>query len=396
MLLYKDKSSILWGTLSEAIITKFFNTIQIKFNQKGFCIISFMRTIKRKKTRQILIGNIAVGGGAPIVVQSMTKTPTTDIKATLKQIRRLAQEGCEIVRVAIPDNQAVEALKQIKNKSPIPIIADIHFDWRLAIGAIDAGVDALRINPGNIGAAWKTKEVVKRAKEKGVPIRVGANSGSLPKDIILKYTHPCPEALVEAVERQMELLWEEDFHLIKVSLKATDVMLTVDAYRAFSEKYDYPLHIGITEAGPPPEGIVKSSVGLGILLSEGIGDTIRVSLTAAPWLEVEVAYQILQSLGLRQKGINLISCPTCGRCKVDMVSMVRSLRRALKDIDKPITVAVMGCAVNGPGEAREADIGIAGAGREALLFKKGTVIKKVNKQNIVDELLDLIRKNGDN
>ncbi len=351
--------------------------------------------MKRKKTRQINVGGVPIGGGAPVVVQSMTKTPTTDVKATLRQIRRLAREGCEIVRVAVPDEEALRGLGEIKARSPLPIIADIHFDWRLALGALEAGVDGLRLNPGNIGAAWKTREVVQRARERTVPIRVGANSGSLPKDILKKYGHPCPEALVEAVERQMEILWQEDFHFIKVSLKATDVSMCVEAYRAFSEKYDYPLHIGITEAGPPPEGIVKSSVGLGILLAEGIGDTIRVSLTGPPWVEVDVAYQILQSLGLRQRGINLISCPTCGRCRVDIASMVRSIKRGLRDVQRPITVAVMGCAVNGPGEAREADIGIAGARGEGLLFKKGRVIKRVPEEALVEELLRLVKEDGD-
>ncbi len=343
-----------------------------------------------------MVGPVPVGGSAPVVVQSMTKTPTTDVRATLRQIRRLAREGCEIVRVAVPDAGALEALPQIVKKSPIPVIADIHFDWRLAIGAIEAGVHGLRINPGNIGAPWKTREVVLKAKQRQVPIRVGANSGSLPKDLLKKYGHPCPEALVEAVERQMELLWQEDHHLIKVSLKATDVLLTVEAYRAFSERYDYPLHIGITEAGPPPEGIVKSSVGLGILLSEGIGDTVRVSLTGPPWVEVEVAYEILKSLGLRQRGVNLISCPTCGRCRVDIASMVHSIKRSLKKVNRPLTVAVMGCAVNGPGEAREADLGIAGGPGQGLIFKHGRVVKRVPEDALVEELLGMIGEDGDN
>ncbi len=347
--------------------------------------------IKRKKTRQIMVGPVPVGGGAPVVVQSMTKTPTTDLRATLRQIRRLAREGCEIVRVAVPGDDALEPLSRIVKGSPIPVIADIHFDWRLALGALDAGVHGLRINPGNIGSRWKTREVVLKAKERGVPIRVGANSGSLPKDLLKKYGHPCPEALVEAVERQMEILWQEDYHLIKVSLKATDVMLTVEAYRAFSEKYDYPLHIGITEAGPPPEGIVKSSVGLGILLSEGIGDTIRVSLTGPPWVEVEVAYEILKSLNLRQRGIDLISCPTCGRCRVDIVSMVNSIKKSLRSVERPLKVAVMGCAVNGPGEAREADIGIAGAKGQGLIFKHGKVIKRVPEEDLVEELVRMVK-----
>ncbi|NOX20790.1 MAG: flavodoxin-dependent (E)-4-hydroxy-3-methylbut-2-enyl-diphosphate synthase [Nitrospirae bacterium] len=350
--------------------------------------------VRRKKTRQIRIGNVPVGGNAPIVVQSMTKTDTRDVTATVRQIRRLERLGCEVIRVAVPDEEAASSIKEIKKRISIPLIADIHFDWRLALQSLSAGADALRLNPGNIGAQWKIKEVVASAKERGIPIRVGVNSGSLPKDILKKYGHPTPEALVESAQRQIELLEELDFQDIKVSLKGSNVPLTVEAYRLFSSRFDYPLHIGITEAGPPPLGIVKSAVGLGILLSEGIGDTIRVSLTAPPYDEVRVAYEILASLEIRHYGVNIISCPTCGRCNVNIVSIARKLQRQLRDVQKDLTVAVMGCVVNGPGEAREADFGVAGSKGEGILFKKGKVIKKIKEQDMLDELLRLVKEDA--
>lgn len=344
--------------------------------------------MKRKKTRLIHVGNVPIGDGSPIAVQSMTKTDTRDVKSTVRQIKSLEDEGCEIIRIAVPDMVAAKAIGGIKRSVKIPVIADIHFDWRLALEVIRQGVDGLRINPGNIGARWKIKEVVEAAGSKGIPVRIGVNAGSLGKKLLDKYGHPTPEALVESAAGHIEILEGLGFRNIKVSLKASNVPTTVDAYRLFSRKFRYPLHIGISEAGPSFTGIIKSSVGLGILLSEGIGDTVRVSLSADPREEVRVAYEILKSLGLREKGVNLISCPTCGRCGIDIRGLASEVETRLKNIEKPVTVAVMGCAVNGPGEAREADIGIAGGKGFGLLFKKGKVVKKVKE----DELLDVLLK----
>lgn len=348
--------------------------------------------IKRKKTRRIYVGDVSIGDGAPIRVQSMTKTDTRDVKATVNEIRRLEKAGCEIVRVAVPDETAAKALGEIKRKINIPLIADIHFNYKLALEAIKQGVDGLRINPGNIGAKWKVKEVVNAAKDRRIPIRIGVNAGSLPKDLIEKYGHPSPQAMVEAAERHIEILEELDFHDIKVSLKASDVMKTVEAYRAFSSKYDYPLHVGITETGPVPEGVVKSSIGIGILLLEGIGDTIRVSLTDSSVVEVNVAYEILRVAGLRQFGVEIISCPTCGRCEVDIKKMVREVKRALRNIKEPLRVAVMGCSVNGPGEAKEADFGVAGGRGQGIVFAKGKIIKTVKESELVKALIEEIKK----
>ncbi|MCL5238067.1 MAG: flavodoxin-dependent (E)-4-hydroxy-3-methylbut-2-enyl-diphosphate synthase [Nitrospirae bacterium] len=348
--------------------------------------------IKRERTRVIHAGSIAVGGGNPVSVQSMTKTDTRDVRATSEQILLLESAGCEIIRLAVPDMEAAQALGRIKEAVHIPIIADIHFDWRLALEAIRQGVDGLRLNPGNIGAAWKVKEVVLSAKERNVPIRIGVNAGSLEKDLLEKYNHPTPEALVESAERHIRILEDLDFRTIKVSLKASNVVKTVDAYRLFSGKYDYPLHIGISEAGPLFTGMIKSSVGLGILLSEGIGDTMRVSLTAAPEEEVRVAYEILKSLGLRRRGPEIISCPTCGRCCIDLRPLAQKVEDAIRDIKEPISVAVMGCVVNGPGEAREADFGIAGGKGMGLVFKKGEVVKTVKEDELLDALMKLIRE----
>jgi len=344
----------------------------------------------RRKTKTIYVGTVPVGGDNPIVVQSMTKTDTRNVTATVKQIKSLEKSGCEIIRLAVPDMEAAKALCRIKKSISIPMIADIHFDWRLALESMKQGVDGLRINPGNIGAKWKTEEVVGVAKEKKVPIRIGVNAGSLEKDLRKKYGHPVPEALVESAEKHIGILEEMDFTDIKVSLKGSDVPATVDAYRLFSEKYDYPLHIGISEAGPPPAGIIKSAIGLGILLSEGIGDTIRVSLTAKPEEEVRVAYWILSSLGLRKKGVDIISCPTCGRCRIDLRGLTKKVEKRLGKIDKPIKVAVMGCVVNGPGEAREADFGIAGGKGRGILFKKGKIIKSVREDKLLEELMRVI------
>jgi (E)-4-hydroxy-3-methylbut-2-enyl-diphosphate synthase len=343
--------------------------------------------IKRKKTRVIHVGQVPIGGGHPIPVQSMTKTDTRNVKATVKQIQSLVLSGCEIIRIAVPDAEAAKALGRIKQLVPIPVIADIHFDWRLALEAIRQGVDGLRINPGNIGAKWKVAEVVSAASDKAVPIRIGVNAGSLSRKLLEKYGHPTPEALLESAEEHINILEGLGFKEIKVSLKASSVLTTVDAYRLFSRRFRYPLHVGISEAGPSFTGMIKSSVGLGILLAEGIGDTIRVSLSADPEEEVRVGYEILKSLGLREKGVNLISCPTCGRCEIDIRGLASKVENRLKDIRKPLTVAVMGCVVNGPGEAREADIGIAGGKGFGLLFKKGKVVRKLDEDKLLDALL---------
>ena len=335
----------------------------------------------------IYVGNVPVGGPSPVTVQSMTKTDTRNVRATVRQIRSLAGAGCEIIRIAVPDREAAEALGRIKKSSPLPIIADIHFDWRLALEAMARGVDGLRINPGNIGARWKVAEVVSAASGRGVPIRIGVNAGSLSKKILGKYRHPTPEALVESAGEHIEILEALGFREIKVSLKASNVPTTVDAYRLFSRKFRYPLHIGISEAGPSFTGMIKSSVGLGILLSEGIGDTIRVSLSAGPAEEVRVGYEILKSLGLRERGANIISCPTCGRCEIDIRGLASKVEERLRVVSKPLTVAVMGCVVNGPGEAREADIGIAGGKGFGLLFRRGKVLKKVEEDDLLAALL---------
>ncbi|MGB9711274.1 MAG: flavodoxin-dependent (E)-4-hydroxy-3-methylbut-2-enyl-diphosphate synthase [Thermodesulfovibrio sp.] len=348
--------------------------------------------IERRKTRRIYVGDVSIGDGAPVRVQSMTKTDTRNVKATVRQIKTLEKAGCEIIRVAVPDEAAAKALGEIKKMIKIPLIADIHFNYKLALEAINQGVDGLRINPGNIGAKWKVREVVNAAKDKRIPIRIGVNAGSLPKDLIEKYGGCTPQAMVEAAERHIEILEELDFHDIKVSLKASDVMKTVEAYRAFSNKYDYPLHVGITETGPVPEGVVKSSIGIGLLLLEGIGDTIRVSLTDSPQVEVNVAYEILRVTGLRQFGVDIISCPTCGRCEVNIKKMVKEVKKALSYIKQPIQVAIMGCSVNGPGEAKEADFGIAGGRRQGIVFAKGKIIKTVKENKLVDTLVEEIRK----
>jgi (E)-4-hydroxy-3-methylbut-2-enyl-diphosphate synthase len=322
----------------------------------------------------------------------MTKTDTRDIAATVRQILSLESAGCEIVRLAVPDMDAAKALGPIKKAVSVPLIADIHFDWRLALESLVQGIDGLRINPGNIGADWKVKEVVAAAKERRIPVRIGVNAGSLEKELLKKYGHPTPEAIVESAEGHIRILENLDFKDIKVSLKASNVMLTVEAYRLFSSRFDYPLHIGITETGPAATGAIKSAVGLGILLAEGIGDTMRVSLTAEPEEEVRVAYEILRDVGIRKRGAEIISCPTCGRCEVDMKPIAEEVERALRSVARPITVAVMGCAVNGPGEAREADYGIAAGKGEGLLFRKGEIVKKVPEKELLAELLKLINE----
>jgi (E)-4-hydroxy-3-methylbut-2-enyl-diphosphate synthase len=343
--------------------------------------------LKRKKTRQITLGNLKIGGSAPIVVQSMTKTDTRNVKATVSQVRALERAGCEVVRVAVLDMDAAMAIGNIKKRIEIPLIADIHFDYRLALKAIENGADGLRINPGNIGSKLKIREVVNASRDMGIPIRIGVNAGSLEKDLLRRYRHPTAEALVESAERHIRILEDMNFTAIKVSLKASDVLKTVEAYRLFSKRFRYPLHIGISEAGPPFSGTIKSAVGLGILLSEGIGDTIRVSLTADPVEEVRVAYEILRSLHLRHRGPEIISCPTCGRCQIDIRGLVKKVEAGLAGMRSPLKVAVMGCVVNGPGEAREADIGIAGGRGVGILFKHGRVVKKVREERLLDELI---------
>jgi (E)-4-hydroxy-3-methylbut-2-enyl-diphosphate synthase len=310
----------------------------------------------------------------------------------LEQINRLAEAGCDIVRCAVPDMAAAEGLKTIVAESPIPVIADIHFDYKLALAAIEAGVDGLRLNPGNIGGNDRVAAVVEAAKKRNIPIRIGVNAGSLPKDLLEKYGHPTPEALVEAAWRHIRILEEMDYKNIKISLKAHDVPLTLAAYRLMASQCDYPLHVGITEAGTVNSGIIKSAVGIGTLLAEGIGDTIRVSLTGDPVREVKVGFEILKSLGLREYGPTLISCPTCGRTQINLEKLALEVEKRLAEISEPITVAVMGCVVNGPGEAREADVGIAGGINEGLIFRKGEVLKKVAEADIIDELFAEIDK----
>ncbi|MBQ9764095.1 MAG: flavodoxin-dependent (E)-4-hydroxy-3-methylbut-2-enyl-diphosphate synthase [Phascolarctobacterium sp.] len=348
--------------------------------------------MERRLTRQLEVGKVKVGGTAPIAVQSMTNTKTSDPVATLEQIQRLAEAGCDIVRCAVPDMVAAEGLKTIVKESPIPVIADIHFDYKLALAAIEAGVDGLRLNPGNIGGNDRVAAVVEAAKKRNIPIRIGVNAGSLPKDLLKKYGHPTPEALVEAAWRHIRILEEMDYKNIKISLKAHDVPLTLAAYRLMASQCDYPLHVGITEAGTVNSGIIKSAVGIGTLLAEGIGDTIRVSLTGDPVREVKVGFEILKSLGLREYGPTLISCPTCGRTQINLEKLALEVEKRLAEISEPITVAVMGCVVNGPGEAREADVGIAGGINEGLIFRKGEVLKKVPETDIIDELFAEIEK----
>ena len=346
----------------------------------------------RRNSRQLKLGKIFIGGTAPISVQSMTNTKTEDVAATVNQIKELTALGCDLIRCAVPGLRAAQALSAIKEQISIPLIADIHFDYKLALEAIAAGVDGLRLNPGNIGGKDEISQVISKASDRNIPIRIGVNAGSLPKDILLKYGHPTPEALVEAAWRHIRILEEYDYRNIKISLKAHDVPLTIAAYRLMAAQCDYPLHVGITEAGTVNSGIIKSAVGIGALLAEGIGDTIRVSLTGDPANEVRVAYQILKALGLREYGPTLISCPTCGRTQIQLEKLALEVEKRLENIKEPITVAVMGCVVNGPGEAREADIGIAGGISEGLIFKKGKIIKKVREEEIIDILFAEIDK----
>lgn len=347
---------------------------------------------ERRLTRQISVGKIKIGGGAPISIQSMTNTKTHDAAATIEQIQELAAEGCDIVRVAVPDMTAAKALSKIISAVDVPIIADIHFDYKLALESIAQGVAALRLNPGNIGGAAHVREVVQSARAAGIPIRIGVNAGSLSRKLLAKYGGATPEALVESALDHVKILAAEDFFDIKISLKAHDVPLTLAAYRLASQQTNYPLHLGITEAGTVNTGVIKSAVGIGALLAEGIGDTIRVSLTGNPVVEVKVAKEILKSLGLRDSGVTLIACPTCGRTKIDLPKIAAQVEEKISTIKQPLTVAVMGCVVNGPGEARTADVGIAGADGEGIIFRKGVIVRKVPEAELVAELFKEIDK----
>ena len=346
--------------------------------------------IQRRKSKQICIGNVKIGGNAPISVQSMTNTDTRDVEKTLQQIYNLKELGCELVRLAILNKDAADAIKEIKKRSPLPLIADIHFDYRLAISCIENGIDALRINPGNIGKEEHTKKVVALAKTNNVPIRIGINGGSLEKEFAAMEI-PLHEKMVLSAMRHIQILEDNNFDKIKISLKSSDVLTTIEAYRLIAQKVDYPLHLGVTEAGTYNGGIIKSAVGLGTLLAEGIGDTIRVSLTDLPEEEVKAGYQILKALNLRQRGINFVSCPTCGRTQIDLINLAKTVEKKLADFEKPLTIAVMGCAVNGPGEAKHADYGIAGGIKEGYIFKKGEIIKKVPENLLVEEFINLIK-----
>lgn len=346
----------------------------------------------RRLSTKIYIGNVAIGGDAPVVVQSMTNTDTRDWKATVEQIKRLEDRGCEIIRVAVPDMEAVEQLPRIKRSISIPLIADIHFDHRLAIESLKAGVDGLRLNPGNIGGFDKVRKVTLMAKERHVPIRIGVNSGSVEKDLVEKYGGPTPEAMVESALRHINMLESLDFNLIKVSLKSSNVLHTIKAYKMLAEKTSYPFHLGITEAGSAVQGAIKSALGIGILLYEGIGDTIRVSITGPPEEEMPIAYGILRTLELRRRGVEIISCPTCGRTEIDLIKIVKVVENKLATVKTPLKVAIMGCVVNGPGEAREADIGIAGGRGKGILFKEGKPVKSLAEGELISALLKEIEE----
>ncbi len=345
--------------------------------------------INRRKSKQISIGNIKIGGEAPVSVQSMCNTDTRDVEKTLDQIGKLAAAGCEIVRLAVLNKEAAAAIKDIVKKSPVPLVADIHFDYRLAIQCIENGIHALRINPGNIGKREHTIKVVEAAKSHNIPIRIGINAGSLEKEFAA-LDLPLEDKMIKSAMRHIEILEDLNFYDIKLSLKSSDVMTTIRAYQKVSEMIDYPLHLGVTEAGTLKMGLIKSSIGLGTLLSQGIGDTIRVSLTENPVEEVEAGFGILKSLGLRQRGINFISCPTCGRTQIDLIGLAKQVEERFKNLDLPITIAVMGCPVNGPGEAKHADFGIAGAIKEGYIFKKGEIIARVPESDLINSLENII------
>ena len=345
--------------------------------------------INRRKSKVISIGNVKIGGDNPVSVQSMCNTDTRDINATSRQICELADAGCEIVRLAVLNKDAGEAIKELVKISPVPLVADIHFDYRLALQCINNGISALRLNPGNIGKIEHTQEVVKLAKQQKIPIRIGVNAGSLEKNLQDKDI-PLSEKMVESALNHVKILEDLDFDLIKISLKSSDVMTTIEAYRLIAEKVDYPLHIGLTEAGTLKGGLIKSAVGIGALLSEGIGDTIRVSLTENPVEEVYAGYDILKSLGLRKRGVNFVSCPTCGRTQINLIELAKKVEERFKNYDKDITIAVMGCAVNGPGEAKHADFGIAGGIGEGYIFKKGEIIARVPEAELLQKFEEIV------
>ena len=347
--------------------------------------------IKRRKSKEISIGNVKIGNNNPISVQSMCNTDTRNIQETAMQIQELVNAGCELVRLAVLNKDAAEAIKELVKISPVPLIADIHFDYRLAIQCINNGIAALRLNPGNIGKRENVEKVVKLAKQQNIPIRIGVNAGSLEKDLQEKEI-PLAEKMVESAMRHIKILEDLDFDLIKVSLKSSDVLTTIEAYRSIEEKIPYPLHLGVTEAGTLKNGLIKSSIGLGTLLAEGIGDTIRVSLTEDPVEEVYAGFDILKSLKLRNKGVNFISCPTCGRTQIDLISLAKKVEQRFKNLDANITIATMGCAVNGPGEARHADFGIAGGINEGYVFQKGEIIARVPENELLDKLEEVIMK----
>jgi len=348
--------------------------------------------INRRKTRPVYVGNVKIGDGAPIVVQSMTDTKTHDIEATLNQINRLAKAGCEIIRVAVPREEDALALPEIVKNSPIPVIGDIHFSPRIAFLSLESGIHGIRLNPGNINDKGKIKEILQECKKKNIAVRLGVNSGSLEERLLEKYGYPSAEALAESALHWSEFFESVGFTNFKVSIKGSDVLQNIKANKIFAEKTDIPLHIGITEAGPAGRGSIKSAVGIGILLYEGIGDTVRVSLTADPEEEIKVAYQILQALDLRRKGVEIVSCPTCGRIEVNLPEVVKKVEEKLESVDKPLKVAIMGCVVNAIGEAKEADIGLACGNKSAILFKKGVPIKRVSEEEMVEELLNEIQR----
>lgn len=345
--------------------------------------------IKRRKSKEISIGNVKIGNNNPISVQSMCNTDTRDIEATTRQIKELADAGCELVRLAVLNKDAAEAIKELVKISPVPLIADIHFDYRLAIQCINNGISALRLNPGNIGKRENVEKVVTLAKQQNIPIRIGVNAGSLEKDLLDKDI-PLHEKMVESAMKHIQILEDLEFDKIKVSLKSSDVLTTIEAYRLMAQRVEYPLHLGVTEAGTLKGGLIKSSVGLGTLLAEGIGDTIRVSLTENPVEEVFAGYEILKSLKLRQRGVNFVSCPTCGRTQIDLIGLAKKVEARFKNLDKNITIATMGCAVNGPGEARHADFGIAGGINEGYVFKKGEIVARVPETELLDKLEEVI------
>ncbi len=346
----------------------------------------------RRKTREVLVGNIRIGGDAPISVQTMTKTKTEDIDATVAQIRAVAEAGADIVRVTVNDKEAAEAIQHIVRLSPVPIVADIHFNHIFALKSIEAGVAKVRINPGNIGSKERIKQVLLAAKERGIPIRIGVNSGSLEEDILEKYGYPTAEALYESAMRHVEICDEFNFRDVVISVKSTDTRLMIEAYRLVAQRTDIPLHLGVTEAGPTRSGTIKSAVGIGTLLAEGIGDTIRVSLTDDPVKEVEVGKEILRSLNLATRNVELIACPTCGRIEVDLFKIMKELEDKLAHVKKPVTVAVLGCVVNGPGDASSADIGIAAGKGVGILYRKGQMIKRVKEEEIVSTILEEVEK----